>query len=79
MFNRLPQQEIFDTGILRFPETEVVSPSGWSAPVPRANFYKKNADGTKCGHYLWDERMSLRRQYTPAVVPEIPHLAATER
>ena len=45
-------------------------------PVPRAYFHKKDADGTKTGHYPWDERMGLLGQYTPAVVSEVLRLAA---
>ena len=57
-------------------EKEVVSLFGPVGPVPRAYFHKKDADGTKHGHYPWDERMGLLRQYTPAVVSEILRLAA---
>ena len=57
-------------------EKEVVSLFGPVGPVPRAYFHKKDADGTKHGHYPWDERMGLLRQYTPAVVSEVLRLAA---
>ena len=39
-------------------------------PVPSAYFHGKDADGTKSGHYPWDERMGLLGQHTPAVVSE---------
>ena len=57
-------------------EKEVVALFGPVGPVPRAYFHKKEADGTKRGHYPWDERMGLLRQYTPAVVSEVLRLAA---
>ena len=43
-------------------EKEVVALFGPVGPVPRAYFHKKEADGTKRGHYPWDERMGLLRQ-----------------
>ena len=55
---------------------EVVSLFGPVGPVPRAYFHKKGADGTRRGHYPWDERMGLLRRYTPAVVSEVLRLAA---
>ena len=54
----------------------VVTLFGPVGPVPRAYFHKKDADGTKTGHYPWDERMGLLGQYTPAVVSEVLRLTA---
>ena len=49
---------------------------GTVGPVRRTYFHKKEADGTKTGHYPWDERMGLMGQYTPAVASEVLRLTA---
>ena len=55
---------------------EVDTLFGPVGPVPRVYFHRKDADGTRHGHYPWDERMGLLGQYTPAVVSEVIRLAA---
>ena len=57
-------------------EKDVVTLFGPVGPVPRTYFHRKGADGARCGHYPWDERMGLMGQYTPAVVSEVLRLAA---
>lgn len=44
--------------------------------VPQAYFHRKDADGTKRGHYLKDERKGLSGRHSPTVVSEILRLAA---
>ena len=57
-------------------EKEVATLFGHVGPVPRVYFHRKDADGTRHGHYPWDERMGLLGQYTPAIVSEVLRLAA---
>ena len=57
-------------------ERRVSTLFGPVGPVSRAYFHRRNADGTGRGHYPWDERMGLLRQYTPAVVSDVLRLAA---
>jgi len=57
-------------------EKDVATLFGLVGPVPRIYFHRKGGDGTKHGHYPWDERMGLMGQYTPAVVSEVLRLAA---
>ena len=57
-------------------EKDVSTLFGPVGPVPRAYFHRKDDDGTKHGHFPWDERMGLMGQYTPAVVSEVLRLAA---
>lgn len=48
-------------------------------PIPRTYYWKKESvegNVVKTGHYPWDERMGLLRQYTPALVGEVLRLSA---
>ena len=57
-------------------EKDVGTLFGLVGPVPRIYFHRKDPDGTRHGHYPWDERMGLMGPYTPAVVSEVLRLAA---